>query len=235
MTALGVVGAGCRRVGDQLAGVSSEPHGGAHVGDAALLGHQVDDRMRGESVELGGVGRAQAHQGASGLDDHHLHTEAQAQVRHAVHASVLHGVDHALDAALPEASGNDDTHCVGQVDFRAVSLDVLGWHPAQVDAAAVCQAGVGQRLADGEIRVWQLDVLADDGNGDDVAGLPQPVDHVAPGTQVTAPVPDAKSLKQQSAEPFVLKDERHLVDAVYGREGDDALPEHVAVDGDLVL
>ena len=43
-----------------------------------------------------------------------LHAEADAEERHLVFARVLNGVDHALNAALAEAAGNQDA-----VDSRA--------------------------------------------------------------------------------------------------------------------
>ena len=233
--AVGPVGAGRRRVGHELAGVCAEPHGAAHVRDSALVGHQVDDRVRGAGVELGGVGVGEAHEGARGLDDHDLHSEAQSQVGHLVGAGILDGFDHALDSPLPEAARNDDAHGVGQVSFRAVPLDLFGGHPAQVDAAVVGEAGVGQGLAHGEVRVGQLDVLADDGYGEHVVQPVHPVDHAAPVVEIPGNAPQAEGFDHQAAEPLLLQDERDLVDAIDGREGDDALPGHVAVDGDLVL
>ena len=74
----------------------------------ALLGHEVDDRVRGEHVELGGVGAAGAEDIAGELDHHALQAEAQAQVRDLVLAGVVGGLDLALDAALAEAAGDED-------------------------------------------------------------------------------------------------------------------------------
>ena len=49
---IGICGA---RAGHQLAVVDAQTHGAAHVGNVALVRHQIDDRVLGADVELGAV------------------------------------------------------------------------------------------------------------------------------------------------------------------------------------
>ena len=72
------LGAGCEhRV------IRAEAHGATHVGDVALVVHEVDHRVRGVRVHLGRVGTGQAHHMAGELDRHHLEAEAQPEARQA--------------------------------------------------------------------------------------------------------------------------------------------------------
>ena len=57
-------------------------------------------------LELGAVGVGHAADVAGELDDGHLEAEADAEERQAVLARPADRLDHALDAALAEAAGN---------------------------------------------------------------------------------------------------------------------------------
>src|ERR1700730_15407598 len=71
---------GRQRSGLQLAGIETEPHRAALVGDVALLGQEVDDRMAGEGIELRAVGVGLAQQIAAELDDRALHPETEPEI-----------------------------------------------------------------------------------------------------------------------------------------------------------
>ena len=96
------------RAGRQLGRVEAEAHRAALVLHVALVGHEVDDRVLGEHVELGRVGVRGADDLARELDDRALQAEAQAEVRDAVVAGVVGGEDLALDAAMAEAARDQD-------------------------------------------------------------------------------------------------------------------------------
>ena len=59
-------------------------------------------------VEFAGVGVLEAADVARKLDAGGLHAQADAEVGHLLFAGVADGVQHALDAALAEAAGNED-------------------------------------------------------------------------------------------------------------------------------
>src|SRR3990172_1578846 len=44
---------------DDTARIGPEPHGSSQVGDAALLRHQIDDRVRAVGIELAAIGALQ--------------------------------------------------------------------------------------------------------------------------------------------------------------------------------
>ena len=103
------------------------------------------------------------------LDDHHLHAQADPQVRDVVLARDARGGDHALDAALAEAAGHDDA--VELADAVRVDLGghPLGLEPLDDRRRAHGEAGVADRLADREVRVGHRDVLADDADAQRLA------------------------------------------------------------------
>ena len=102
------VGLGGLRARRELRRVQPQPHRAALVLQLALIGHEVDDRVRGEHVELGRVDVLRADDLARELDDRALQPEAQAEVRHLVVAGEVGGEDLALDAPMAEAAGHDD-------------------------------------------------------------------------------------------------------------------------------
>ena len=58
--------------------------------------------------ELAGVRLLAAQCGSSGLDDHHLHPQAEAQVGDALSAGQPRSLDLSLEPSLAEAAGHDD-------------------------------------------------------------------------------------------------------------------------------
>ncbi len=114
-------------------------------------------------VELQRVGAGQPGQVAGRLDGHALQAEAEPEHRDAVLAGVPGSADLALDAAHAEPAGDDDAVDAGQRRRRAGrGLAVVAGHPAQLHPGPVGEAGRPDRLADRQVRVGQVDVLADD-------------------------------------------------------------------------
>ena len=104
----GAVGVGGERAGLHDAGPRAEAHGAAHLFDAGELAEFVDDAVGGGGVELAGVGVLEPADVAGVLDAGGLHAEADAEVGDVVLAGVADGVEHAFDAALAEAAGDED-------------------------------------------------------------------------------------------------------------------------------
>ncbi len=87
----------------QHAGIQSQAHGAAHVGDGALLGHQVDDRV-GRSC---GRTRSSWHLSSPSTSranstHHQLHAQAQPQVGDLLLAGIAGRLDLAFDAAASQ-------------------------------------------------------------------------------------------------------------------------------------
>src|SRR5712664_596688 len=93
---------------EKLAWIQAQAHGGAHLVDVPLLGHEVDHRRRCERGELRRVGVRCVERLTSEVDDRALHSEAQAEVRDAVVAGIARGLHLALDAPIAEPAGHHD-------------------------------------------------------------------------------------------------------------------------------
>ena len=96
------------------------------------------------------------------LGDRDVHAEADAEVRDLVLAGDAAGEDLALPAARAEAAGHEHAVDARELGARLLERHVLGVDPAHVDAAAVVDAGVLERLVHREVRVVELHVLADE-------------------------------------------------------------------------
>ena len=88
--------------------IAAKAHGSTHLGDIFLFFHHVDDVVRSPHVHLAAVGIGLAQYVASKLNDHHLHTQANAKSRDVMSAGVLRSDDFAFDATLSETGANDD-------------------------------------------------------------------------------------------------------------------------------
>ena len=88
-----------------------------------------------------------------------------------VFAGVADGVEHAFDAALAEAAGDEDAVEAGQLRLVVVRLQALGLDPGDLQLEIVRERAVDEGFLEGLVAVLVLDVLADDGDGDLVRGL----------------------------------------------------------------
>src|SRR6267143_803763 len=97
-----------QRSGEQLAGIQAEPHRSAHLVDVSLLGHEVNDRCRGERRELRGVRVRRVEHLARALPHRALHAKAKAKVWNPVVPGISRRLDLPLDAAISEAPRHHD-------------------------------------------------------------------------------------------------------------------------------
>ncbi len=94
---------------------------------------------------------------------------------------------------------------------------------------------MGQRLGDGFVGVFELGVLADDGDADLALGIVQAVHHVFPAGQVgLRRGGDAEGVEHRLVEPDAVIGERRLVDRLQVIGGDDGVGADVAEQRDLV-
>jgi len=94
---------------------------------------------------------------------------------------------------------------------------------------------VHERLAEALVRVLVADVLADDADGDLVAGIPDRLDEALPLAHVLVAVGEIEELQDHRVEPLLPEHDWHLVDRLHVLRRDDALGRHVAEEGDLLL
>ena len=148
-----------QRLGFDHGRVLAQSHRPAHVFDLVLFGQDVDDWMWRILDHLRGVGVLEPEDVPGVLDDGHLEAKTKSQERHVVFAGVANGLDFALGAPHPEATGDDDTVDVLELAVVAVS-HLVGRYPVDVYVGTEFEAGVFERLVDRHVRVFQV-VLAD--------------------------------------------------------------------------
>ena len=114
-------------------------------------------------VELSRIRIFQIANVAREFDARGLHSEANAKVRRARFARVGNRANHSFDAALAKAAGYENRVKVTQARFIIVFVhQVFRFDPLDVDPQVVRDAAVRERFAQRLVRIFQLDILADD-------------------------------------------------------------------------
>ncbi len=144
-----------QRTRHQQAFLATQPHRATEIRrlvavlqfSAAVLPlrNQRDHRILRTGLELGAMRAFHAGDVARVFYDRELHSQADAQIRHAAFAGVADCLDLTLDAALAEAAGDQDRVHVGQAP-GAFRLDAFRVDVVDFGSGAVVHAGVGQRL-----------------------------------------------------------------------------------------
>ena len=151
-------------------------------------------------------------------------------------AGVADGADLALDAADAEAAGDDDAVDVVQGARRALGgLAAVGLHPADLHPGAVGEAAGPQRLADGEVGVGQVDVLADERDHHLLLGVVDPLQQVVPAGPVDVAEAQVEAADDVGVQALGVQHLRDVVDARRVDAGDDGLLVDVAHQRDLAL
>ena len=198
--------------------------------------------MRRAGIELAGVCVLKAADVARELDAGGLHAEADAEVGRAGLAGVADGVEHALDAALAEAAGDEDAVeafelmdvLVVGVAVGVAGLEAFGFDPGDFELEVVGEGSVDESFFEGLVTVFVLDVFAYDADGDFVEGMIGAVDDVLPLGEVGGGGLDAEVLEGEGVDAFGGEGERNFVDAGDVAGGDDGGLFDVAEEGDLL-
>jgi hypothetical protein len=125
---------------------------------------------------------------------------------------------------------------VGEVLACALlGLAEIGGDPADPDLRAVRETAGLDRLRDGEIGVGQVDVLADETDGDLVPRVVDGVEHALPAgpVDVIRLAVEAELLDDHTVEALVVERRRDVVDAGQVDRVDDRVGVDVAHEGDL--
>ena len=231
----GAVGLGDLRALGQLGDVGAEPHGAAHVGDAALRVHEVDHRVRGGGIELARVRTGEAEDVPGVLDRHHLQAEAQAEARDLVLAGVAGRHDLALGAPLAEPAGDHDAVELAEPALGEQALHLLGLDPLDLHLAAVVEAAVLERLGHRQVGVLEAHVLADDADASGAVHRLDAVDEDLPLAEVGVAGVEAEDLAHHVVEALFVEHERDLVEVAGVGGVHHRLDRHVAEVGDLAL
>ena len=170
------------------------------------------------------------------LDDHALQAQAQAEGRDAVGARVVQRAELALDAADAEAAGHQHGVDVGEVLGGAgLGLALVGGDPADVDLGLVGEAAGAQRLADREVGVGQVDVLADQRDGDLLRRVVHAAEQVVPRRPVDVAERQVETAYDVGVEALAVQHLRDVVDRRRVGRGDHGLVVDVAHQRDLAL
>ena len=196
----------------QLARIGAQTHRAALVLNVLLLGHQVDEQIIGVLVELGGGGTLQAHDVARELAHGRLQAQANAQEGNLVLASVACGLDLALEGTLAETAGNQDRVHLPQHLFSVVVVELLAIDELNVDVHAVGNAGMAERLDDGQVGIGQVDVLAHNADAHlALAGISGGEEGLERG-EVDLTGLQAETIEDLLIEALLAKGDGHLVD-----------------------
>ena len=133
------------------------------------------------------------------------------------------GRDLAFDAAHAEAAGHDDAVEAGERALGEQAFGVVGRDPVDHDLGAARVAAVLQRFDDREVRVGQVDVLADQADVHFLVGGPHALDERAPLREVGLVLVEVQHPADVVVEAFVVQHERDLVEDLGVDRGDDAL------------
>ena len=136
-------------------------------------------------IELAGVGVFEAADVAGELDAGGLHAEADAEVGDLLFAGVADGVQHAFDAALAEAAGDEDAVEAFKLGLVAAVVgsfrfEAFGFNPGDLELEVLRDCAVGEGFFEGLVAVFVLDIFADDGDVDFVFGVVAAVDEIFP-------------------------------------------------------
>ncbi len=181
---------------------------------------QRDDRVRARAVELGAVRTRQTGDVARVLDDRELHPQADAEIRDAVHPCMAHRLDLAVDAALAEAAGNQDRIDAVELD-GAVTLQVLGLDEADVDPRPRAQPRVHQRLAERDVGIAEIHVLADHRDGHRQVRVALGRHDLLPLAQVRRRHVQPQLLADDVVQSLLAQQHRDPIDVVRVHRGED--------------
>ena len=200
---------------------------------AQPLGHQSDHRL-GRRAEFGRIGFSQPGQRTAGLDDRHLHAEADAEVGHLALARETRRQDLALRAARPEAARDQDAVHALEVVRGIGALENLALDPVELDAHLVGHPAVGQRLDQRLIGVLEPGVFAHDRDRHLALGIVIGLGDVVPAAHVgLGRGLDAEGGQHLAVEAGGVIERRHVVDRTGVARFDNRALAHVAKEAKL--
>ncbi len=146
------------------------------------------------------------------------------------------GQDLALDPAMTEATRHEDAGYTVEVLRDVVGGEGLRIDPADLGVDAVRPGGVAEGLGDAQVRIRQLDVLADQTDLQDGLRHLDTLDERPPAGQIRfhLRVAERQLAHDETAKTGLLEHERDFVDRVGGLARDDRLGRDVREEGDLL-
>lgn len=144
---------------------------------------------------------------------------------------ILSGSNLSFNAPFAKAAGNDDPlHIRQQLLCLALFLQIHCADPFDIHIQAVIDPRMVQGLHNAQIGVMQLHIFSH--NGDLDLGLvlqgDLPFHQAAPCREVAFPLLKTQLFADHLIKAFVMKHQRHLINAVAVRVVDDAILLHIA-------
>ena len=147
------------------------------------------------------------------LDDRKLHAETDAEIGHFAHASITRGLDLALGPPFAEAAGHDDAVDILKMRAGIALFEQLEVDPVDIDAHALGNAAMGERLDQRFIGVLEDRVLAHDSDRNLAIGMGDAVRNLPPHVELRRRCAvDAEGCQHLAVEPFLVVRQRHIVD-----------------------
>ncbi len=140
----------------------------------------------------------------------------------------------ALDAADPEAAGDQDAVAGVELALGLVTPEALGVDPADLQTAAVVDGSVAQGLDHRQVGVLELHVLADEPDAHRLGGGVFALHERLPLRQVGRIGREVEVLQHLVVDALGAEVERHLVDRVHVAGRDDGVDRQVHEQGDLL-
>ena len=193
------------RPGDEFTRVRAQAHRSPHFLDGPLVRHQVDDGVFRVGIELGAVGFVTVQHEAGELDAHHLHAQAQAQVRDPVFPGEAGCQDLPLHPPVAEPARHDNAVHVLQHLGIPVALQVLRIDPHDLHLPFHRDGGVDNGFPHAHVGIFQGNVLADDGDPDLGFGLLVSLHPPLPIGKVPIRGADVQSLVDEPSDAVFLQ------------------------------
>src|SRR5215470_1159246 len=230
------VSLGSKRARLELARPGAEAHGAAHFVDAQQFAQFVNHPERGLLIEFGAVRLLQAGDIAGVFNRRALHAQANSKERNLVFSRVSNGMYHSFDTALAESAGHQDSVVTAQAaGGRFGRVDFLGFDPIDHRLVMVRQAAVQQRFAQAFVGVFQLHVLADDGDAGFAGRVMDSLDQIEPGLEILRALFEMEQPQNLLVEAFAAELCRYGVNGVHVFHRDHARFGDVAEERDLSL
>ncbi len=218
------------------AGVLAQAHGAALRDVPLLVRHQSNNIVLAVRRKLAGVGIGIAQHIAGIFHNHNLHTQADAKIRDVLFPCIAGGLDHALNAAVAKAAGQDDAIHTGKLFSAALLIQqVFAVHPVDLHFGLILKAGVIQGLHYTQVCVMQLDIFANQGNGAGLAAGGNAGDQLFPLGQVAGRSFQVQLTANNVGQAGSFQHQRALVQAGHGQVFNHAIRAHIAEHADLAL
>ena len=174
-------------MGIYLAGIQPQAHGATHILHIQLLRHQIDNGMSAFRSKFRAIGISHTANVAGKLNHSTLHTQANAEERNLLFASILNGLNFAFDTTVTKATGYQDAIHASHylVHIGGLSLDFFSINPFNLQLRLVGDSCMTQGFGNTDISILQSHILANYGDGNlALVFFQHALYHIMPATHI---------------------------------------------------